>query len=389
MATPEVVDFVRLLAPIPGDNPAGIGLKDDANQSAVYYAVKDAREAARTAERQIQQAWGEAEQLAGVEPPDWESVVRLASDALAEKSKDLWLAAWLVEGLVRLHGFAGLRDGFRLIRELCENFWDNVHPRPDEDGIATTIAQLTGLNGDDSEGALIAPIKNVPITAEGTHRALSTADYTQATNLEQSADPKARAARIEQGAVTLEMFDTAVRETSGETFRGILDDLEAAIDEFGKMTSVLEQKCGQDDWGYSLAPPSSNIRTVLEECRDRLKSVAKDKLAMLAASAAEQAAVEEGGQIVHVGSDGQGGMQRRLQTRDDAFAALLQVADYFRRTEPHSIVSYALEQVVRWGRMSLPELLKELISDNSVRSDMFRRVGIVESQEQKSDSSGW
>ena len=52
-----------------------------------------------------------------------------------------------------------------------------------------------------------------------------------------------------------------------------------------------------------------------------------------------------------------------VRTREDAFRALLQVADYFKRTEPHSPVAYSLEQAVRWGRMPLPELLTELIPE--------------------------
>jgi type VI secretion system protein ImpA len=65
-----------------------------------------------------------------------------------------------------------------------------------------------------------------------------------------------------------------------------------------------------------------------------------------------------------------------VATREDAFRALLQVADFFRRTEPHSPVSYALEQAVRWGRMPLPELFGELISDEAIRTELFRRIGI-------------
>src|SRR5690606_9804639 len=75
----------------------------------------------------------------------------------------------------------------------------------------------------------------------------------------------------------------------------------------------------------------------------------------------------------------------RLQTREDAFRALLQVSDFFRRTEPHSPVSYALEQAVRWGRMPLPELLRELISDESVRNDVFRRTGIPKPPDSSDD----
>jgi type VI secretion system protein ImpA len=54
----------------------------------------------------------------------------------------------------------------------------------------------------------------------------------------------------------------------------------------------------------------------------------------------------------------------------------LVVAQFFKKTEPHSPVSYALEQAVRWGRMGLPELLSELIPDDASRVQLFKMVGI-------------
>ena len=65
-----------------------------------------------------------------------------------------------------------------------------------------------------------------------------------------------------------------------------------------------------------------------------------------------------------------------VRTRDDALNAILQLSDYFRRTEPHSMVPYALEQAVRWARMALPELMSELIDDESARNALFKQVGI-------------
>ena len=70
------------------------------------------------------------------------------------------------------------------------------------------------------------------------------------------------------------------------------------------------------------------------------------------------------------------GGEVRTETRQEAIQTLLRVAEYFRRAEPHSPISYALEQVVRWGHMSLPELLAELVSDRSAREEIFRRAGI-------------
>ena len=70
------------------------------------------------------------------------------------------------------------------------------------------------------------------------------------------------------------------------------------------------------------------------------------------------------------------GLAAAVRTREDAFRALLQVADYFKRTEPHSPVAYSLEQAVRWGRMPLPELLTELIPEQAAREQVFKVVGI-------------
>jgi type VI secretion system protein ImpA len=66
-----------------------------------------------------------------------------------------------------------------------------------------------------------------------------------------------------------------------------------------------------------------------------------------------------------------------METRQGALATLTRVAEYFRQTEPHSPISYALEQAVRWARLPLPELLSELVADQSTREEIFKRTGIT------------
>ncbi len=56
MSTEPTIDFESLLSPISEEAPCGVALKDDPAESHLYYAVKDAREAARTAERAMAQA---------------------------------------------------------------------------------------------------------------------------------------------------------------------------------------------------------------------------------------------------------------------------------------------------------------------------------------------
>jgi type VI secretion system protein ImpA len=376
MATPDILDFDQLLQPISEEQPAGPELKEDERLRGVYQSVKDARETARVAEKKLYQAaWLDDGDTSNLERPDWKKVYDLASEALARQSKDLWIASWLIESLTRLHGFAGLRDGFRLARELVERFWDGIHPRPDEEGYATTVAQLTGLNGDDSEGALIAPIDRIPITAPGKLRALSSADYKQAIELDKI-DPAKRTERIEQGGISLEMFQQAIDESTAEFFQGLLEDLEQSIDEYFRLGEALESRCGSSPDGYPAAPPTSAIRGALTDVRERLRNLTQHILA--------QSDSGEGAAEGQAGSPGTGSTTtsgKHGMNRDEAFRQLLQVAEFFRRTEPHSPVSYALEQAVRWGRMSLPDLLSELIGDPAARDDIFRRMGLPKKEE--------
>jgi type VI secretion system protein ImpA len=370
MASPDLLDFAKLLAPIAGEKLAGIDLRADPSPNSAYYAIKDARNAARAGERQIVVDGEE-----GAKPVDWRPVLQHGTKALAEQSKDLEIAVYVIEALVRLHGFAGLRDGFRLARELTEQFWDQLYPLPDEEGLETRVAPLTGLNGDDAEGTLISPIAKVPLT-DGSSAAGPFAyyHYQQASALGQMADEEAREKRIKQGAVSMPMLEKAVAETPGSFFTNLVDDLTQCQDEFAKLCVVMDDKCG------SKAPPASSIRSALIACLDTVSHIARDKLAAPkpAAAAAEDATATP------VGANGAAAAPKTgpdealgaIGTRDGAFRTLLKVAEFFRRTEPHTPVSYALEQAVRWGRMSLPELLSELIPDEAPRQQFFKQVGI-------------
>src|SRR5262249_14553100 len=127
----------------------------------------------------------------------------------------------------------------------------------------------------------------------------------------------------------------------------------------------LDQRCGGQ------GAPTSALRAALESCLDVIKDLARSKLEVPAAKA-EPAPKAAAGPAATGAPPSENG----LHTREEAFRSLLEIAAFFRRTEPHTIVSYALEQIVRWGRMSLPELLAELIPEEPVRKSLFKQVGI-------------
>src|SRR5208283_37063 len=92
-----------LLNPIPGPNPSGESLR--------YAPVFDQIKEARREEEEISQG----EWQTAIKKADWPLAIKLCGEAIANKSKDLQVAAWLVEALVRRDGFAGLNEGLTLI----------------------------------------------------------------------------------------------------------------------------------------------------------------------------------------------------------------------------------------------------------------------------------
>jgi type VI secretion system protein ImpA len=357
MASPAILDFAKLTTPIAGANPCGVDLRTNAARPATYDATKDGRNKARADEKKLYEGGEETQ-------PDWKGVVRAATKTLTEKSKDLEIGAYMVEALARTNGFAGLRDGFRLVRELVDKFWDQLYPLPDEEGIDTRIFALIGLNGGDAEGTLIVPINRIPVTEKTSEGVLATYHYHEAHKTAKITDAEVKEKRIAQGAMTLDKLGKAVAESSNAFYNNLVEDLNAALEELAMLGTALEAKCGNN------APAWGQVRTALTACLDAISDFARHKLEIAAVK--PEAKNDDGTPGAAPGQQKSAG---GLQTRDDALSLLMKVADFFRRTEPHSFVSYAVEQAVRWGKMPLPELLAELLDENP-RNALYRQVGI-------------
>src|SRR5215510_4572310 len=152
MASSQVLDIEALLLPIPGENPAG----EDLIHEGTYDAIRKARQEGR--DRDALEP--------GVKTADWAAVIATATEALTAKSKDLQIAVWLVEALVKRHGFPGLRDGLCCLWELQQQFWTSLYPTVINGDLEDRIRLLEWLNRD-----LPLSIRQVPLTRsrDGEH----------------------------------------------------------------------------------------------------------------------------------------------------------------------------------------------------------------------------
>lgn len=359
-----------LIAPLGDEDPIGTDPRADISPSSRFLALKDARAAARRKER--------AKDIDADAPSateEWEDVARLGYEILSEQAKDLEVCAWLIEALLRLDGFTGLRTGIEVARGLVEAYWDGVFPLPDEDGHEPRIAPFIALNGASSDGTLVQPLRKVPLTPG--EEGVPLWQYEQALEVSRITDVAKREARISSGALALDAFHMAVQGAPATFFAGLVAQIDAALRSLNALSDAFVARVGAD------APPAGAIRALLEANREAVQTFAADKLAQATASHALDTLdptgmdePEEEGSPAAAGDGRAPPPARRPATRDQALSQILEIARFFRVSEPHSPVSYVLEETVRRARMSMTELLDELIVDQDARRYFYLASGI-------------
>jgi len=254
-----------LIGPVSLDRPAGVNLR--------WTAEWDRITEARRADDELEPGkWAKKERKAA----DWRLVEQLTSVMLRERSKDLQLALWLTEAGMKLHGFAGLREGLRVTRELLVRYWDHGLFPLMEDGPEDRAGPLEWLNN-----KLVNSILEIPITAreDGREEDLSLLDLRDArhTGSEQSckdADGEVDAAKkkaydlaIETGHVSLEAFERAVANSTRVGCEAVCESVQQTCDEFKALERVMDEKFGD------LSPNMSGLRTVLSEIKQEVTDI--------------------------------------------------------------------------------------------------------------------
>lgn len=354
MPSAATLDFDSLLSPIPGDSRGGESLR--------YAGPYDAIEEARRADDELTQGDWQRDTKAS----DWRQVIELSTEALSKRSKDIQIAAWLTEALVRLHGFAGLRDGCRLIRELIGQFWDCLYPEIEESDLEPRAAPLEWMNQ-----RLPEAVRFVPIARSSRGNQYGWWHWQESRNVDNLArtNAEARNAALAEGKVSGEEFDKAVATLRRPHYETLFADLGEAVAELQALDQVVDERFGRD------APSLVALKQAVDDCHTLIEATVKRKREL--EPDAEAAAVRGTGAsgVADPGADG-GGM---LRDRAAALQQLSEVAAFFRRTEPHSPVSYLVQRAVQWGHMPLEDWLHEVIKDQTVLGHLRDTLGLKES----------
>src|SRR5580698_3600656 len=364
-----------LLNPIPGDNPSGKTLRYDP----VYDKIREAR---REDDLLPQGEWSRE-----VKKADFPLVIKLASEALATKSKDLQLAAWLTEAVMFRDHIAGLREGLDLLRGFMETFWDTLYPEIDEGDLEFRSAPLAWV-GSKLDGG----VRRLPLTKNK----LDYFKYQESRRVGYEADAvseekaAARATAIAEKKCTAEEFDEAVKVTGDAYYEKLAGNLVAALESLQALETLSDEKFGRE------APSFANLRTALEEVQDLVKQYHKpaEEVTEEPAEAPAEETVEETASSTASGAPGakKKSVTAEPADRDDALQRLAIVAHFLRHEAPVNPVPYLLLRALRWGEIRAagatlnPALLeapptekRTLIKKMSMEGDW---AGVLENSEQ-------
>lgn len=343
----------NLLSPIPGPNPSGENL----HYARVYDDIKEARREDDDAE---QGDWKRE-----VKKADFAQVIKLGTDALAKKTKDLQIAAWVTEALLRREKFAGLRQGLDLVRGLIETFWDTIYPEPEDGDLEMRVAPLDWVGFCLGDGAKSVPVtdRKDPLTKFGfnwyQYKESRAVGY-EAEVADSESRRNSRATAIAEGKLSAEVFDEAFAVTKKAYYQQQAQDLAASLESLLALDDICKQKFG------STAPGFGNLRTALEEVQQTVRTLLKKKEEQepdlvepeieQAVTAAETPLEKSGGPPERAPVTARNlGKQKTITEepadREDAIRRVILGARYLRQENPSSPVSYLILRGMRWGEL--------------------------------------
>lgn len=326
-----------LLNPLPESNSRG----EDLRYTPVYDKIKEARQ--EDEDDSPQGEWQRQRKKA-----DPASVMKLAGDALIRKSKDLQLAAWFSEALLRREGFAALPQCVELFHELQLRFWEILYPQL-EDGspeFRATPQQWFASRCD-------YLLRRIPMAGKSFDwlKFKESRSVPYENNLRDDKDRARREEAIAEGKALPEEFDSAFNNTPRSFYDAASAHLDAALEGLASLEAFCDEKYGD------VAPNFGRMRNAIKEMKQAIDALLKIKKELepeparaidMEAMARKDTPSASLAPAIETLSQGPGQAEA---PQEDAFAIIGRLAEQLRGQDESSVAAYLLARSARWGEL--------------------------------------
>ena len=380
-----------ILEPISDSAVCGEYLKGNKN---LYRALRNSFNQAQSSYRQLMESPEAAadDDLVEQNIDNWRELANVCSACLSDNSKDVEVFGWFISAqLFTADPLANLQSAISVFSTVVEEHWDDLQPKPpveklkseDEAGMnaewaAFKVKPMWQLAGEtEGSGILAMPLLNLPLIGDINYTTFFSAE--RAGTLDELKEEAGRLFTSDKGDITerilvLAAIEAAIRKlelavnmrcqpvsVKGISFKFLLKLLSDLLRAMKYLVASAYSQWPLD--AQQEANMASESETEAAEATDN--STAEANVIGISSAQANQRVVIGAGEP--------------LYTRDQAFTELRKVADFFQRTEPHSPVYMLLERAIRWGYMSLPELLEEMVGENDQVMTRINQLAGLES----------
>lgn len=345
------VTLEELLQPVEPLNPAG----HSAKSSGVYHAIQGAR---REDDASLPQGPWQHE----LKRADWAAVSANALDTLRRKSKDLQVAAWLLESQIHQGGFSGIAPCLVLIDALMVTYWDDMYPKRAGSDTTHRANVLRWINR-----KLLPLVRQVPITAAGPSGDFTWADRESAQRHDPALKiPGSGLTGATHGTVPESRSDllaTAMAQTPTARYQQMRTDLQDALDAIARLTQTIDACFDSEAPGMTALSGLLTQILLGVESELRRRGLLTELLSpVVPATPAPDAPLAP--------------IAVAPCSRAQAYALLEQAAQTLLVTDPHSPAPYLVRRAVEWGRLSTSDLYKEVFIRMGGQINIFELVGL-------------
>ena len=313
---------------------------------------------------------------------DWALIESRCKDMLIHRSKDLQIAAWLMEAWTRQHGFEGLYRGLSLIDRLLRQYWSPLHPViEDEDDCDARVAPLEWLN----ESISMTLRVHVPLLKLVGYKPsrIALADWESMTAKELTGHGHVednRAGDSTEPVPTREDGATYALRYLSQDIGSKIEFVQGCISCLSSLLSFVDAQLGMQ------SPNLSKINGALAAIERVLVQLLPEPKGpqMTPQNSPQQNAqqgIDQHDDLSGTRADAEAApavLHSGWKSRHEAYATLGAIADYLSQVEPHSPTPYLLRRAVNWGRMPLPELMAEIIREEGDLNRLMNVLGLKE-----------
>jgi type VI secretion system protein ImpA len=203
---------------------------------------------------------------------------------------------------------------------------------------------------------------------QGADRAFSLTDIEAARQRSPSASATLQPTEGKAASLTMDAVTRAQRNTPKARLLALLQGARKLPDGLAQLEAAIDERLGSEGPGFA------TTRDAVSDTVSRLERLAREMGALPSdQSTAAPAGLAATEQTHAPGAFSGGGAPN---SRAQALAQLRMVAEFFRRTEPHSPVAYLADRAARWGEMPLHEWLRAVLKEQGTLAQIEELLGV-------------